>query len=698
MTPGAVPYTDLANITQLPGSSWRSGRLQPGQSVPWRVHFRARKIGMTTFGVYPVAAVAQDRAGAVLGASTSYLPYMPGKKSPNPRPKRDPISWLWPLIDKPMLGAPWQNVCKDPQAKALARSLSPGGRLASLVAVGQRGPAAATTASQAEELAGQSARSKAARAAPSQSLAGLDGITWAVDPALLANAKALTTCRSTAPGLAQAATAWLASVGTATADQPLFAMPYGDPNVVALIRQNHQDDVKNAYRLGRDVAKRILRRDVSPTASQTADVSAQTATMAWPDAGTPVYTTIENLAGYQIRVRTVVLNRSALPQAPGTVVRTWNGAGGYSTLLLANDGLGALLSTAGQAPGSAFATSQDFLAQTALLAAQSGQPIVVAPPARWDPRGNLAASVLAETASAPWLSPVSLAALANGKSAPQVGPPQGTTGEPSYPKRVLSSLTLLGQQIYQLESMQASPNTDLYLALGAVESSAWDGKPRATAQVMLDTVADQVASEQGAVHIVAGKAGIRITLGGLKGSVPVSIDNPLNFAVKVRVRLFYNQATGVKVVADPALVTIRRTSTQTIRLHVDATEVGSTTLTMRLANYSGQLLPSSKPARMTVQATQVGVLGMIIFACALGVVLIASAARAVRRGRPVPADAITPRNGAKPDGMGSDQLGNRVADGGSAPSDALEEGEMAGQPATVVPERSELGAPRPPGL
>ena len=37
---------------------------------------------------------------------------------------------------------------------------------------------------------------------------------------------------------------------------------------------------------------------------------------------------------------------------------------------------------------------------------------------------------------------------------------------------------------------------------------------------------------------------------------------------------------------------------------------------------------------MTIQATQVGVLGMIICAAALGVSLIASAARAVRRGRP----------------------------------------------------------------
>jgi hypothetical protein len=323
---------------------------------------------------------------------------------------------------------------------------------------------------------------------------------------------------------------------------------------------------------------------------------------------------------------------------------------------------------------------------------------VVAPPAGWNPPASLATSVLAETASAPWLSPVSLTALARAKSAPLVGLPQGSPGEPSYPKQELNGLKVVGRQIYQMESLQAVPETDLYLAIGAIESSAWDGKSRATAQAMLHTVAVQVAKEQGAVHIVAGKAGIRITLGGLKGSVPVSIDNPLDFAVKVRVRLYYNQATGVKIVADPAVVTIPKNSLRTIRLHVQATEVGSTTLTMRLENSRGQLLASSSVARMTVQATQVGVLGVIIFACALGVVLIASAARAVRNGRPVPADASTPRDSTEPGGMGSDQVGNKVPDGERPPSDAFEGGEMAGEPATVVPERSELGAHSPPGL
>ncbi len=699
ITPGTVPYNDLAAFQPLAGARWRSRELQPGQTVRWQIRFRAREIGMTQFGVYPLVAVTQSRAGAVIGAGGSYLPYMPGNKTPSSRPKPEQISWLWPLIDKPMLGAPWQNVCTAAQASTLARSLSPGGRLANLVAVGQRGAAAATTAWQAEELASQSTRSKAARGEPSQSLAGLHGVTWAVDPALLANVKALTTCRSRDPGLAQAATAWLASVGTATADQPLFAMPYGDPNVVALIQQNHQEDVKNGYRLGRDVTKRILRRDVSPSASQPADASAQTAAIAWLPDGTAAYATIENLARYQIQVRTVVLSRSALPNAPDTVVRTPNGSGRSSTLLLTNDSLDALLSSAGPAPGSVFAASQDFLAQTALVAAeQPGQPIVVAPPARWDPPSSLAADVLAETASAPWLSPVSLTALAGTKSAPDVALPPSSPGRPFYPKKELSGLTLVGQQIYQIESMQAFPDPDLFLAMGAIESSAWNGKSRATALAMLHTVTGQMTKEQGAVHFVAGKAGIRITLGGLKGTVPVSIYNPLDFAVKVRVRLYYSQATGVKIVEDPPVVTIPAGKPETIKLHVQATEVGSTTVTMRLENASGQLMPSSRVARMTVQATQVGVLGMIIFACALGVVLIASAARAVRHGRPVAAGASTQQDGANTDGMASDQPGNKVADGEQAPSDALDAGEMVAQAATVVPERSELGAPRPPGL
>ena len=121
--------------------------------------------------------------------------------------------------------------------------------------------------------------------------------------------------------------------------------------------------------------------------------------------------------------------------------------------------------------------------------------------------------------------------------------PQTSPGGPSYPRKELSELRQLSQRISELVSIQAVPDPDLYLAISAIESSAWDGKAHRTARAMLTALQTTLQKQQGRVQIVAGKAGIRITLGGLKGSVPVSIDNRLGFAIKVKMRLSYDQAT-----------------------------------------------------------------------------------------------------------------------------------------------------------
>jgi len=158
--------------------------------------------------------------------------------------------------------------------------------------------------------------------------------------------------------------------------------------------------------------------------------------------------------------------------------------------------------------------------------------------------------------------------------------------------------------------------------------------------------------------------------------VPVSIDNRLGYAVRVQLQLQYSQVNGMRITTDPqGLVTVPPHQTKTIRLQVQATQDGSTTVTMFLAS-GGQSL--GVPQRMTVQATQVGVLGMIIFAAALGIFLVASAARAVRRGRP----------GTGPDQPASDPLAGDHDHLGSA---------ERGEPDTVEAERTELGAVGKPG-
>jgi hypothetical protein len=631
----------------LSDASWHlPGQLAAGASANWSIHVPGSVLGMTAFGVYPLAAQAQTAVGTPLATTTTYLPYEPAKKGAyaGTRPAPAQIAWVWPLIDTPLLNEPWQSDCAGPQASALAQSLSSGGRLSGLLEAGRT-------------VAGHN-------------------ITWAVDPALLANVRALTTCHSSEPRWARAASAWLTELQAATAGQPVFATPYGDPNAVALADAGHGGDVRLSFQLGRDLAGRILRRSMSPAGTAgTPPALTQAAGMAWPAGGVPGYPALENLAIVD-GVGTLLLSSSAFPAGQPTVTRTLDGGGSYMNLLLASDSITRLLGSAGSAPGSGFAAGQQLLAETALLAGQgSPEPIIAAPPHRWDPPAGLAASLLAATALAPWLSSVSLPSLSSARNIQAGAAPAGSVGKPSVSRSQLRKLTALSGLIAQLESIRAQPDADLYFALFAVESSVWQGKSKATARAMLAALTHRIAREQQSVRIFAES---RITLGGLKGSVPVSIDNSLGYAIKVKLQLQYSQASGVRIAPDPqGLVTVPMHTAETIRLHVQAQEVGSTTVTMGLVSGSGQPL-SAVTSRMTIQATQVGVLGMIIFAAALGVFLIASAARAVRRGRPVPA----------PDQPVNDKAADDHGDEGGAGH---------AEPDTVMAERTELGTAGTPG-
>jgi hypothetical protein len=632
---GASPDGEAAG-TRIAGATWHdSGAIAPGSAVTWSIQLRTSGIGMTRFGVYPLAALALSPEGMPLAAAdNTYLPYVPSSRGAfhKSRPAPAQISWVWPLIDQPLLDSPFSADCTGPQASVLARSMASGGRLSGLVS--------------------------AARAD-----GGQDSLTWAIDPAVLANARALKTCTGTTAKLGQAASAWLKDVLTVTAGQPLFVTPYADVDAATLISRGHAADAATAYSVGQAVAGRILHRSVSPASGEATSID-------WP-AGPVDYFTLENLVP-KVGIQSVLLSSSALPGSR-TVVRTPGGQGNYVNVLLANSGLTRLLGSATSAPGSAFATAQAFLAQTALQAQlDPGQPIVAVPPQRWQPPTGLAGDLLAATASAPWLSPVALNSLTTGGSIPRIAPlahgtpTAGGTPRTTLTKHELRELNVLDGLITQQEGIRTVPDDSLYIALATVESSAWRGKPTA-AMTSLRTVLAGVSSESSAVQIVADS---RITLGGLKGNPPVSIDNRLGSAVRVRLTWQVSSASGMRIRGDPpGLVTVPAHAVKMVKLRVQASQTGSTTVSLQLVSPSGQVLPTA-PARMTIQATQDGMLGLVVFACALGVILFASALRAVRRSHPAPA--------------------------APAADDPGGTGEPAARPDTVLAERSELGAARPP--
>jgi hypothetical protein len=684
LRPGSTEQTGLAS-TPVPRGVWKSGsELQPGSTAPWRVQVKANSIGMTRFGVYPLTAQAQTTSALEpLAATSTYLPYVPAKKGPygSSIPAQTKIAWVMPLIDKPLLGPPWQGKgsCQGPQAQALAASLRSNGRLGQLLAAGAHSTGTVEIYSAAAGSA-RSARSGAVRSEQAQSLSGYDGVTWAVDPALLANVRALAGCGSTQPRWASAAHSWLTELRRVTAAEPIFLTPYADPDVAALANTRLASDVGESIGLGQQIGQQILHRNVGST-SATASLSSaqsQAASIAWPAGG--IGNSTGTLAAHG--VRTLLLSQSALPAEQSTVFRIDNNIGGFLHVLLANAPLTRLLAARGSTAtdstaGSTFAAAQDFLAQTALAAEQGqpGAPLIVAPPQRWDPATGLAAELLAETASAPWLSPASLTSLTAGKSIPLVLQPHWAGSPAPIGKHQLRGLTHADHGVHALDKMAARPNinNNLFLAVATIESSAWRGKASRTARAMLATVLSQIAKQEHAVQIFAEP---KVTLGGLKGSVPVSIDNGLDYAVKVQLQV-QSQSPGVKVIPAPSgVVTVPAHNSLTVRLHVQATQVGSTTVTMSLLNKAGQRVVPA--ASMTIEATQVGVLFVIICAAALGVYLIAYAARVVRRGHPAGDAGDPPENGSA-----ADQGGDHSTD--------------PAEPDTVMTERTELGTAGAPG-
>lgn len=619
------------------------GSLAPGVTVHWTAVLRVNDVGMTVFGVYPLAAQASDTLGDVLGTSWSFLPFWPSAKS-KLRPTRDDVAWIWPLID-----VPDQGPCPDLLNNHLAASLASGGRLARLLSTG------ASSTGQAAKL------------------------TWVIDPALLSSAATMAggphkspylvgakySCRHarsyTASG---AARNWLAGLSTAVRTQPSFVTPYADANIAALIRANLADDLHRAFTQGRAVTRKILGPKAVPSGSGRTDPSSLISAAAWPANGMASYSMLENLAAAD-GIKTVVLSSAAmpprqqLPYTPSAVTHTPNGVGGQMRVLLADSNLTQILGRAGAARTAAtqFSVKQFFLAETAMLASQRphlSRAIVVTPPRRWNPPASMASGLLSETTHAPWLSPTSAGSLAADRHASGQAARQQPIyrGRNHFSRSFTGAINAANRGIALIQGLRATPSPQLNSAIAGVESSVWrqTRRGRRPARDVLNRISVYVTNQINGVSILGDG---RTTLGGQKGSVPVSLFNRLAYPVRVRIRLFIDQTAGreftvlpgslpgVRMVSPNVAVTkvieVPKESQVTTKLGVKMTGVGSTQIEMKLLTARGQPLPG-RQATMTVKTTHFGTLALVILAAALAIFMITSAGRAVRRGRTTGAD------------------------------------------------------------
>jgi hypothetical protein len=680
--------------SQLPNSVQTLATVPAHSTQPWSLTLRVSQAGMTTFGVYPLAAQL-SQLDAPVDAARTFLPFWPAASQARAvRPVS--LAWIWPLID-----VPHQAACPALLNDSLAASLAGGGRLNQLLAVG------------------------------STPLARSAGLTWAIDPALLNDAKVMTaryrvggtaTCtHASARPASAAARAWLGGVQSVAAQQDFFVTPYADVDVAALSHRGLNSELANAFADGRDTARAILHRQVQRPAVATEGSRAgagATGLIAWPPNGVADYGVLESLAASPNRIGTVILDSTMMePTAPTNVTPTAvtttpDGVYGQMHVLLADHEIGQVLaaptdSLPGIAPGTkpspaaaAFAREQWFLAQTAMIASEAphtARAVVVAPPRRWDPGAALATSLLDESVHTPWLRPASLSSLATTPhptgQVRRNGPPKYQVSPSELRAPLLRQVQQLNGQIGLLASIlvDAGPRY-LSTAVAAVESSAWRGQPsgRRTARQLLRRVSTFVAAQQHQVRIIDPS---RVTLGGKSGEVPVSIRNTLGHAVRVRLGVGVPSAGRIVTRNPNKVITVPAGTQKTIKIPVKASEAGSTTLTLWLTNPVGRPLPRST-ARVTVEATHFGTMAIVIIGIALAVFVITAIGRAIRRGIRQPGGgdeagaAVPPAPAGDGDGTAVVEDGTALAEEGVAMAGdgAAETGPTGPDPAYTGPE------------
>jgi hypothetical protein len=592
---------------QVPGS------VPNGATVRWSAQFPAGQF-YDQFGVFPIDVQALAGGGTYTADARTFLTFWPGSAAAN-QPKGLQVAWVWPLIDTPQQGACPQTLATT----NLATSVASGGRLSTLLDAGS-------------------------------SWAQKDDLTWSIDPALLSDVSVMTKPYFTngqddcsgrfRAQPSSAASKWLSQLKTATAGTSAFLTPYANVDAASLTHAGPDDNIlKAAYRIGDSVAGQILPQTFGKTGTGTGD--GQVLKAAWPadgEADAEVLTSLANDGG----INTVVLSSDWLPSsAPGedALARTVSGVGTPMSVLVANSRITSLLGTASKAtsPSGQFALTQDFLAQTAMIAVETSaeRSLVVAPPQNWDPSPATANALLKITNQAPWLHSTGLSALAQAaKQLPSTTRiPAQKVSSAELNDTYMDKLASVATSVDRFKSILSKPSAgrlnSLDAALAASASSAWRGNGLPGGWLAMGRLAGYLQEAENKIRLIAST---KILLAGQSGETAVSVQNGLGEAVRVRVIASTPLDSDVQVGRFNSLLTVQAGGSNTTRMPVHSSTLGTTTIQLQLATPTGAPLSGDKSKKsLSVEVTRFGRFLLIIIGGALGILVLTSAYRLRRK-------------------------------------------------------------------
>jgi hypothetical protein len=563
-----------------------------------------------------------------VGRLRTFLPWAPLGVPGVGQPTR--LAWVWPIVDRPHRSDSGGWIDDN-----LTASLTGGGRLARLVAAGSRAEQQQPPPPAKPRHRKRHHQAPEPPAQPQPTIQPVP-LTWVIDPQILDDAKAMSApyTVSTPDGRragrgGAAAKAWLTSLQEAVDHGDMFALPYGDPDLVAATRSGLGEELPLANRLGDTLVQDTLGRTPLP--------------YVWPPNGLIDQRTLD--AMFAAGETTVVLDSTAVPIAGGPTSETPSARTTIKSrdfpfnALLADHTLNEVVDAGARTDTAGPAAVQRLLSEMLMIQAErpgDQRSIVLTPSRRWAPTAAYALAVSSDTGRVPWIEPVSLSAVAAGPVYDAVERSHLVFDDEDRDlllhRSYLSRVDRLKRQVDAFASIV--PPLDP-LAKGFDDgllrllSSAWRADPN-TARTIRDDLASKVQHTMGKVRI-ASRKGSLVTLTSHTGTVPVTVSNDLDSPVRIVVEIEPDQHLVVK--SGRAVRTIAAHRQVPVDVRATAQTSGVFTLTVRLATPPPLSRHYGPAVPLRIRSTAYGSTALLITGGATAVLLLTVVVRLVRRAR-----------------------------------------------------------------
>ncbi len=634
--------------------------LAPGQAT--RFDLRARvgdlQLGRAN-GVFPLAVQARARydgtARAPVGLAATFLPWFPDGPIAPTR-----VAWLLPLVDQPRR-APGEVLLDDQLDSLLAMTPERRGRLGEMLLAGVEGGKG-----ECEQVAAPLPGLEPGEPASLDPAdpAGCRGedvpVTWGLDPDLLFSVEAMVRpytvregSRDVPHGASANAESWLVAMRAEARTSDVIALPYGDPDVVALAGADSGlgDDIEQLRKLGVTTTRLLLGSD--PLTS-----------LAWPPPG-PAGSVVDALAGDPTNPTALVLDAAGFPartqdldRTPSARTELVTSSAGRVTGLVVDAGLSALVAPDPSAAGwqGPRLAEQRWVAELAMLTAErpsTSRTVVVAPDRQARVVPSVLAGALKDTGRFGWACPVPLADVAAGREqcaalpagsgaidtqAPVAAEARGVPLQrsdsadrlsPGFVARLAAvrgaSDQFTDDVLIGGSEQAATTKKRLLRARGRAESSAWRDDPR-DGERMLELLQRDVERLRAQIRLLSAPA----LLTGRSGIVRLTVENRHAQPVNIGVRLDENSAARL-VSDDTAVTEVPGESARQISIRVTARTSGRFEARAVLVDVDGRPFGSTVTFRVT--SSQYGRVALGVTGAATAVLFVAVALRLLRRAR-----------------------------------------------------------------